>query len=90
MRAVEQQAAPDAPHARRSGAVTPSLVAALGDRELEVLRLLAAGKPNQEIADRLHVTRHTVKKHVSRIFDKLGAANVTEATARASELGLLS
>jgi LuxR family maltose regulon positive regulatory protein len=36
------------------------------------------------------VTRHTVKKHVSRIFDKLGAANRTEATARASELGLLS
>jgi len=61
----------------------------LSARELEVLRLLAAGKPNQGIADELYVTVYTVKKHVTHILDKLGAANRTEATTRARELGLI-
>ena len=65
------------------------LVEPLSDRELEVLRLLAAGKPNQEIAQELVVSLHTVKKHVTHVLGKLGAANRTEATARARELGLL-
>jgi LuxR family maltose regulon positive regulatory protein len=65
------------------------LVEALSDRELEVLRLLAAGKPNRQIAEELVVTPKTVKKHVTHILDKLGAGNRTEATARARELGLL-
>ena len=54
-----------------------------------MLRLLAAGKPNQQIAEELVVARSTVKKHVVRILGKLGATNRTEATARARELGLL-
>ncbi len=61
----------------------------MSDRELEVLRLVAAGKPNRQIADELYVSIHTVKKHVTHILDKLGAANRTEVTARARELGLL-
>jgi LuxR family maltose regulon positive regulatory protein len=61
----------------------------LTDRELEVLRLLAAGRPNREIAAALVVTLETVKKHVSHIFDKLGAANRTEAVVRARELRLI-
>ena len=65
------------------------LVEPLSDREREVLRLLAAGKPNQEIARELVVSLHTVKKHVTHVLGKLGAANRTEATARARELGLL-
>jgi LuxR family maltose regulon positive regulatory protein len=65
------------------------LVAQLSAREFEVLRLLAAGKPNQRIADELYVTVYTVKKHVTHILDKLGAANRTEATTRARELGLI-
>jgi LuxR family maltose regulon positive regulatory protein len=56
---------------------------------LEVLRLLAAGKQNHQIAEELYVALDTVKKHVTHIFEKLGAANRTEATARARELGLL-
>jgi ATP/maltotriose-dependent transcriptional regulator MalT len=55
----------------------------------EVLRLLAAGQPNQQIAKELVVSLHTVKKHVTHVLGKLGAANRTEATARARELGLL-
>jgi ATP/maltotriose-dependent transcriptional regulator MalT len=70
-------------------AAVAGLVTQLSARELEVLRLLAAGKPNQRIADELYVTVYTVKKHVTHILDKLGAANRTEATTRARELGLI-
>jgi LuxR family maltose regulon positive regulatory protein len=55
-----------------------------------VLRLLAAGKANSQIAEELYVTLHTVKKHITHILGKLGAANRTEAAARARELGLVS
>ncbi len=61
----------------------------LSARELQVLTLLAAGKSNQEIADELVVVRDTVKKHVGHILDKLGAANRTQAVARARALRLL-
>ena len=77
------------PRGRAGTAGVADLVAPLSDRELEVLRLLAAGKPNQQIAEELVVALSTVKKHVAHILDKLGAANRTEATARARELGLL-
>jgi LuxR family transcriptional regulator, maltose regulon positive regulatory protein len=89
MRAFEREGAPQASHARRGRMVVPGLVEPLTDRELEVLRLLAAGKPNREIAQELVVTLETVKKHASHIFDKLGAANRAQAAARARELGLL-
>jgi LuxR family transcriptional regulator, maltose regulon positive regulatory protein len=65
------------------------LIEPLTRRELEVLGLVAAGRPNQEIADALVVTLDTVKKHLSHIFDKLGAANRTDAVARARELRLI-
>jgi LuxR family maltose regulon positive regulatory protein len=93
VRAFEQPAAPatspGSPRARPSAAVAPGLVEALTDRELQVLRLLAAGKENQAIARELVVAVSTVKKHVTHILEKLGAANRTEATARAREFGLL-
>jgi LuxR family maltose regulon positive regulatory protein len=65
------------------------LVESLTARELEILRLLAAGRPNQAIAEELFVTLDTVKKHVTHFLGKIGAANRTEAVARARELGLL-
>jgi LuxR family maltose regulon positive regulatory protein len=76
----------------RSGtapAAVPGLVEQLTSRELEVLGMLAAGKSNQAIADQLVVTLDTVKKHVSHLLGKLGAANRTEAVTRARELGLI-
>ncbi|MFI7068149.1 LuxR C-terminal-related transcriptional regulator [Kribbella sp. NPDC050124] len=73
-----------------SPATAGDMVTALSDRELQVLYLVAAGKQNREIADELYITRDTVKKHVTHIFDKLGAANRTQTTARARDLGLLS
>jgi LuxR family maltose regulon positive regulatory protein len=69
---------------------TGGLIEPLTDRELEVLRLVAAGKRNREIAQELVVTLETVKKHVSNIFGKLGATSRTNAVAQARELGLIS
>jgi LuxR family maltose regulon positive regulatory protein len=61
----------------------------LTGRELEVLRLIAAGRSNQHIARELFVSLDTVKKHVTHLLGKLGAANRTEAAARARQLGLI-
>ena len=68
-------------------AAAPGIIEPLTTRELEVLAMLAAGRSNQAIAADLVVTLDTVKKHVSHVLGKLGAANRTEAVARARELG---
>ena len=60
----------------------------LTERELEVLRLIAAGWSNQEIANALFISRKTASVHASHIFDKLGAGNRSEAAAIAHRLGL--
>jgi LuxR family transcriptional regulator, maltose regulon positive regulatory protein len=85
------------PAAAPAGAAPPAagdtervgLAESLSGRELEVLRLLAAGKSNRQIADELVVTLATVKSHVGHILGKLAAANRTQAVARARVLGLL-
>jgi LuxR family transcriptional regulator, maltose regulon positive regulatory protein len=74
---------------RGAAATVPGLVEPLTARELEVLRLLAAGTTNQAIAGELVVSLDTAKKHVSHVLGKLGAANRTEAVARARQLGLI-
>jgi ATP/maltotriose-dependent transcriptional regulator MalT len=71
-------------------AAVPGIVEPLTSRELEVLGMLAAGRSNQAIASQLVITLDTVKKHVSHVLCKLGAANRTEAVSRARELGLVS
>ena len=73
----------DAVPLRRRATASPGLAEPLTDRELEVLRLLAAGRSNQHIAGDLVVALNTVKKHVTHVLGKLGAANRTEAAARA-------
>jgi DNA-binding CsgD family transcriptional regulator len=69
----------------------PKAQAALGisARELEVLHALAAGHSNKEIAARLSVSPNTVKTHVARLFEKLGAKRRTDAINRARELGIV-
>ena len=62
----------------------------LTQRELEVLRLVAEGKTNHDIAQNLFVSVGTVKVHVERIIDKLGVSDRTQAAVRAVELGFLS
>jgi DNA-binding CsgD family transcriptional regulator len=69
----------------------PAAQASLGisDRELAVLRALADGRSNKEIAAALYISPHTVKTHVARLHEKLGVARRTEAIARARALGIL-
>ncbi|HZB48837.1 MAG TPA: response regulator transcription factor, partial [Mycobacteriales bacterium] len=70
---------------RRTGGL-----AALTDREREVLALVAEGQSNRGIADALIVSENTAKYHVAQLFNKLGANSRAEAVARAVALGLLS
>ena len=67
----------------------PSPTSTLSERELEVLKLLARGKPNAEIARELYLSPHTVRNHISNILSKLQIANRTEATALAIRSGLV-
>lgn len=73
----------------RSPAANDPLDESLSDRELDVLRLLAEGRTNREIADTLHLAEGTVKNYVSNILGKIGARDRTQAALKARELGLL-
>jgi NarL family two-component system response regulator YdfI len=66
-----------------------ALTEALTPRELEVLRLLAEGLGNKELAGRFHISEHTVKFHVASIMGKLGAASRTEAVTVGIRHGLI-
>ena len=68
----------------------PALPDSLSERELEVLRLIASGHTNQEIADQLFVALSTVKTHINNIYSKLGVTRRTEAVARARERHLIN
>ena len=62
----------------------------LSNRERAVLELMASGATNPEIADKLHLSKHTVKEHTSAVYRKLGVRNRTEAVQRGQRLGLVS
>ncbi len=66
-----------------------ALLVPLNERELEVLRLIAEGLSNHEIAERLVIALSTVKWHINNLFGKLGVHSRTQAVAQAKELGLL-
>jgi LuxR family maltose regulon positive regulatory protein len=62
----------------------------LTDREQEIVRLIAVGLTNAEIATELFISTETVKKHAANVYAKLGVHNRTEAVARARQLDLLA
>jgi DNA-binding NarL/FixJ family response regulator len=66
-----------------------ALVEPLSDRELGVLRLLAAGMSNKEIGTELYITEGTVKNHITNILGKLDARDRTQAALKAKEMGLI-
>lgn len=76
-----------APPAKR--AAPPAAIDALSERELEVLRHIAEGRTDREIAERLFLSLYTVKVHARNIYGKLGVNKRTQAVARARELGML-
>jgi DNA-binding NarL/FixJ family response regulator len=83
---AEQHAPPD--DRRPPSAIHPS-PSVLTQRQRDVLRLLALGRQNKEIATDLAISERTVKFHISAILAKLEAGNRTEALARAAQLGLV-
>ena len=70
------------PIAAPAGFTVTGLVEPLTPREVEILRLIAAGMRNQEIADRLVISLSTVKRHIANTYGKLGVDHRTEAVAR--------
>jgi LuxR family maltose regulon positive regulatory protein len=66
-----------------------ALIEPLSERELEVLRLIAGGLSNKEVAERLVIATSTVKSHANHIYGKLGVRSRTQAIALAQELGIL-
>jgi DNA-binding NarL/FixJ family response regulator len=63
--------------------------AGLTDREVEVLRLIASGQANKEIAAHLHLSAQTVSRHLTNIFNKIGVTSRAAATAFAFESDLI-
>ena len=62
---------------------------AISDRQREILRLVAKGFNNDEIAEQIGITRHGVKAHLAIVFERLGASSRTEAASIALSLGLI-
>jgi DNA-binding NarL/FixJ family response regulator len=75
--------------ADRAPSPADSLAESLSERELQVLRLMAVGATNREIAAQLFITPGTVKNHVTNILGKLGVSDRTQAALKAGELRLL-
>ncbi len=74
---------------RQATAATEELAEPLTERELDVLRLIAAGLRNRDIADELYISLATVKRHIANAYGKLGVHSRTAAVARATELHLI-
>ena len=72
-----------------AAALTPRSAGVLTERETEVLRLIAAGATNREIAARLYLSEGTVKNHISRILGRLGLRDRTQAALYARDHGVL-
>jgi len=88
MRALEARITGQQEHTASAAPMPQDLPDALSPREIEVLRLIAAGKSNRDIADALCISLNTVATHVRNILTKTGCTNRTEAAAYALRHGL--
>jgi LuxR family maltose regulon positive regulatory protein len=87
-----EEAGPPASAQIRSGKSLdqPALIDPLTERELEILRMIAEGHSNQDIAEKLFITLGTVKAHISHIYTKLDVRSRTQALSKADQLHLLN
>lgn len=85
--AEKSAGAQDGGKSRATGDAPPQWLQELSPREKEVLRLLAEGYDNREIAARLYLAEQTVKNHVSALYDKMGVKDRIHAIRMAAELG---
>jgi DNA-binding NarL/FixJ family response regulator len=69
--------------------INSALLSPLSKREMEIMRLLASGARNKDIAARLYITEGTVKNHITDIFRKLGVSDRMNAGLKAKNLGLI-
>lgn len=83
---LAQEVPETAPPAANSHKAPPG---SLTPREIDVLRLLALGKTNRQIAQEIHLSLSTVKGHLERLISKLGVSDRTQAAVKAVELGLV-
>lgn len=83
------ESSPGQPAAHPAGHQPAPLAEPLTERELDVLRCIAEGLSNREIAERLVITEGTVKNHVSNLIAKLDVRDRTQALLKAQEIGLL-
>ncbi len=90
-KAVPREEQPNNVTAEEEPRRTPhaSITDGLTTRETEVLGHLARGRTNRQIAEDLHLSLSTVKRHLERIISKLGVSDRTQAAVRAVELGML-
>jgi DNA-binding NarL/FixJ family response regulator len=88
MRTLEERVSTCMQQPATLGTPTPSYLDDLSQRELDVLRLIVAGKSNRDIADTLFISLSTVASHVRHILTKTNTTNRTEAAAYAIQHGL--
>ena len=88
LRLTDRRRAAGLPVPRGPNTTTRGIPGGLTGRELDVLRLVAEGRTNAEIARVLHLSAKTVGHHVSHVLDKLGARTRTEAVSRAADVGV--
>jgi len=74
---------------RKTAVIQDSLIESLSDRELEILRLIAQGASNREIAGALFLAEGTIKNHVTNILGKLEVRDRTQAALKAKDVGLI-
>jgi DNA-binding CsgD family transcriptional regulator len=88
-------ASPDTPHTTVSiplnpnPVLVPATIEGLSEREIEVLKLVAAGLSNLHIAEKLFLSPHTINRHLTSVYSKIGVGSRTEAARYAHEHGLL-
>jgi DNA-binding NarL/FixJ family response regulator len=87
--AARMMAGVDRNPAKETRRSAPALIDPLSEREVDVLKLLAAGCSNKEIGTRLNITEGTVKNHMTNVLGKLGVLDRTQAALKARELGYI-